>query len=147
MPAVEYVTLANHAEAINGLLYLQGAGWNVLNRQVAPGEQPPAVHFGIGASLLVSWAETNRRHDFAVWIEPEDGGSAVFSLNGGFEVGRAPGVRSGADQRTVLAMQVTLGNAVAGGYRLMTRVGAGDGASLKSVSLEVRDQLALGLVS
>ena len=32
MPQIEYVTLAHHAEAINGLLYLQGAGWSEMEQ-------------------------------------------------------------------------------------------------------------------
>jgi hypothetical protein len=145
VPALEYVILANHAEAINGLLYLQGAGWSMLTRQVVPGQQPPAVHFGIGVSVLVPWEEADRRHEFAVWIEPEGGGSPVFSVDGGFQAGRAPGARPGSDQRTVLAIQITLGSVRADSYRLVARVGVGETANSASASFDVRDQAAVGL--
>ena len=40
MPEIEYVTVANHAEAINDMLYLQGAGWTDIQQPMGPKGQP-----------------------------------------------------------------------------------------------------------
>ena len=68
MPRIEYVTVANHAEALNGLLYLQGAGWSDIRVAQQPDGQPGIAHFGIGVSLLVGWNETNQRFPFEVQL-------------------------------------------------------------------------------
>ena len=72
MATIEMLTLANHAEAINGLLYLSGAGWNRITRTYPENGEPNPHHFGIGVSVLVPWTEANRKHRLALWIEGVD---------------------------------------------------------------------------
>ena len=42
MPEIEYIVNADHAEAINGKLYLHGAGWADLQQAVGPTGQRPS---------------------------------------------------------------------------------------------------------
>ena len=142
---VEYVTLANYVEAINGLLYMQGAGWGTLTRQVPPGGQPPSAPIGIGLSVLVSRAEADDKHDFAVWVEPDDDGPPLFNIAGAFQAEPRPEVDPKLALRTVVGIQVVLPPAPAGRYRVMARVGTGETASTRSVHFEIRDQVAAGL--
>lgn len=116
------LTMANHAEAINGLLYLSGAGWNRHVRQYVDGGPIPAHHFGIGVSVLVPWTEANRKLRLALWIEHEDGGDPFFRGDGELEVGRPPGVPEGSDLRAVLAVDAIVQYPSAGGYRLIAEV-------------------------
>lgn len=122
MAEIEILTLANHAEAINGLLYLSGAGWNRHARRYGEGSPPPVHHFGIGVSVLVPWIEANRKLRLALWIEHEDGGDPLFRAEGELEVGRPPGVPEGSDLRTVLAVDAIVQYPTAGGYRLVAEV-------------------------
>lgn len=139
MPEIEYATLANHAEAINGLLYLQGAGWTDIFQNVDQQGQPAIVHFGIAVSLLIGWNETNRRYPLALEITHEDG-EVLMAVNAQVEAGRPPGIPSGSDIRSVLAIGADAQFPRAGGYALIARLGeseAGD-RSEKIVSFRVR---------
>jgi len=122
MPQIEMLTMANHAEAINGLLYLSGAGWDQVTRAYPEGGPVPTNHFGIGVSVLVPWVETNRRHHLAFWIESEDGGPPLMRAEGQLEVGRPAGVPEGSDSRAVLAVDANVEFPRAGGYRLVAEI-------------------------
>ncbi len=123
MAEVEILTLANHAEAINGLLYLSGAGWDVVTRAYPEGGLPAPHHFGIGVSVLVPWLEANRRHQLVILIESEDGGAPLMRAEGALEVGRPPGTPEGSDIRAVLAVDASIQFPAPGGYRLIAQVG------------------------
>lgn len=124
MPTIEMLTLANHAEAVNGLLYLSGAGWDVVTRSYPQGTTPAPQHFGIGVSVLVPWLETNRPHRLVLFIESEDGGEPLMRTESAIEVGRPPGTPEGSDLRAVLAVSATIPFPRAGGYRLVSHLGA-----------------------
>jgi uncharacterized protein DUF6941 len=103
MPEIEYVTVADHAEAINGKLYLHGAGWSDVTQPVVPTGQSPVVHMGIAVSILVGWNETNRRFPLTIAIVHEDG-DEVAKLGAQIEAGRPPCVSQGTDFRNILAI-------------------------------------------
>ena len=117
MPEIEYVTVANHAEAINGLLYLQGAGWTDIQQPMGPNGQPGIVHIGLAVSILVGWNETNQRYPVSVRILHEDG-SELVNLAAEVEAGRPPGLPAGSDIRSVMAISAELQFARPGGYEL-----------------------------
>lgn len=123
MPRIEYVTVANHAEALNGLLYLQGAGWSDIRVAQQPDGQPGIAHFGIGVSLLVGWNETNQRFPFEVQLIHEDGGEPLVRAQGQIEQGRPPGTPVGADLRSTLAINVETQFRRVGGYEVRAAVG------------------------
>jgi hypothetical protein len=103
MPELEYAVVANHAEAINGLLYLVGAGWTDITQPVGPNGQPSVMHFGMAVSILVGWNETNRRFPLDLKVVHEDG-DELFSVHAQVEAGRPPGLPAGSDIRSVLAV-------------------------------------------
>ena len=84
MAEVEFVILANHAEAHNGLLYLSGAGWNDAALGFTTEGTSTPLHFGVGVSVLVPWTETNRKHHLQVRMEHEDGGEPLFGAGSGW---------------------------------------------------------------
>lgn len=122
MAEIELLTMANHAEALNGLLYLSGAGWDRIVRSYVRGSDPTPHHFGVGVSVLVPWGETNRRLQLSLWIESEDGGEPLMRADGRLEVGRAPGAVEGADARAVLAVDASVQFPREGGYRLVAEI-------------------------
>jgi hypothetical protein len=133
MPRIEYVTVANHAEAINGLLYLQGAGWSEIRIAAQPNGQPGPAHFGIGVSILVGWNETNQRFPFEVQVVHEDGGEPLLQAQGQIEQGRPPGLTHGSDLRSTLAINVETIFPQPGGYEVRAAVGS----DIRSVSFRV----------
>jgi Family of unknown function (DUF6941) len=87
--------LCDFAEAVNGKLYVMGGGWNVL---FAPG-QP--VTMSVAAVVAVAWDQTNRKHELALALLNEDGGSVemeeeTIEVTGEFELGRPPGIKPGS---------------------------------------------------
>jgi hypothetical protein len=88
--------LADSAQVAEGKLYVLGGGWTVTGPQPVP--------FAIAGLIEVPWHLTNRRHTFrfecidldgnGVLVPAAEGEQPLF-LEGGFEVGRPPGVRTG----------------------------------------------------
>lgn len=106
------VVLCNHAEAVNNLLYLAGAGINVA---YAPAGSPPPYGASVGIGLLVTvpWQQTNQRHTAEITVVTEDGEpltvrtgpdtSGPLSVIMGFNVGRPANIVPGDDQVVALA--------------------------------------------
>lgn len=134
MPTLEYLTLANHAEAVNGLLYLSGAGWTDHSRPTPTEDLQVSSHFGIGVSVLVPWTETNAPHPLTVRVETEDG-DTILDATGNIEVPRPLGIPPGSDQRAVLAVNVDIHFESAGGYRVVAEMAE----QRKIVSFRVHD--------
>ena len=122
---IEFLALANHAEAVNGLLYLMGVGWNEVSVN-APEGQPIVHHFGVGVSILVGWNDTNRPIPVEIRIEGEDGGPELAKVDGEVNVGRGPTIKPGSDQRAVLALNVNAQFPARGGYRVVCRLNRDD---------------------
>lgn len=116
MPTIEYVTMANHVEAINGLLYMQGAGWTELRPPADPEGRLGLAHFGIGVSVLVGWNDTNQRFPVVLTITHEDGGEPLVRVEGQIEQGRPAGLPPGSDLRSVIGLGADVQFPQPGGY-------------------------------
>ena len=123
MPRIELLTLANHAEVQNGLMYLSGAEWDTLTRDIPNGTPPPPQHLGIGVSVVVGWTETNERHMLHLWIEDEDGQPGLLDVNAELEVGRPVGKVHGTDSRAPFAINGIITFPKAGHYAICAQVG------------------------
>ena len=134
MPEIEYVTVANHAEAQNGLLYLSGAGWTDANVARMPDGHLQVFSFGIALSVIIGWNETNQQFPLRVTVTGEDGGEPLVSVDAQVEQGRPPGIRAGQDLRSVLAVNCQIQFPQPGGYRVAAVVGG----SQRGVSFNVR---------
>ncbi len=117
MPQIEYVVNADHAEAINGKLYLQGAGWTDVVQPVGAGGQPGIVHMGMAVSILIGWNETNRRFPLTLTLRHEDG-DELTRVEAQIEAGRPPGIPPGSDFRSVLAIGAEIQFPKTGSYQL-----------------------------
>jgi hypothetical protein len=106
------VTLCNHAEAVNNLLYVSGGGINVV--YVQPGQPAPyLVSIGIGMLVTVPWMATNQQHKVQIRLLNEDGQpvqlpvapdvTEPLQLEMAFNVGRPPHLQPGDDQLIALA--------------------------------------------
>lgn len=141
MASIEFLILANHAEAQNGLLYISGAGWTELYRgQLGANGEPPINHFGIATSVSVPWEETNRIHRLIIRIERDDE-TELGRVEADFELGRPPGLPEGAEQRAALGIGADIAFPELGGHRVVARVGDHE----RSVSFRVRDQAQISM--
>jgi Family of unknown function (DUF6941) len=142
MPEIELLTVANHAEAINGLLYLSGAGWTDLRRPMPPEGPPPVNHIGIAIAVLVGWNETNQRHRINLRLETADG-RELANMQADLEMGRPPGLPQGSDLRGVIAINAELQFPTAGIYRVLAAVAD----NRRSISFRVHDVPAAGIAA
>lgn len=122
MPEIEFVINADHAEAINGKLYLTGAGWTDIIQPLGPGGQPGIVHMGLAVSILIGWNETNRRFPLVLTVTHEDG-NELIRVDAQVEAGRPPGIPAGSPIRSVLALGAEIQFPEPGGYTLRARLG------------------------
>jgi Family of unknown function (DUF6941) len=97
---IGFLLLTDHSEAVNGKLYVNGGGWNVLRLP----ELPQEWSFHIALGIDVGWDETNRRHDLNVNLHDPDGVELGEGLTAEFETGRPPGMPAGQEQRLVMSI-------------------------------------------
>ncbi len=107
--------LANHAEAVNNLLYTSGAG--ITQALVPPGSPPPfAVHLSMAVLVAIPWTQTNQNHSLRVDLIDADGHAVSiqtgpenfepFRAELQFNVGRPPTLEVGEEQTVALAINM-----------------------------------------
>ncbi len=92
--------LADHAEAVNGKLYVVGGAFNRI-----AADRFPAVHshLSVGAVINVPWEATNQRHSLELRLIDADGVPVIPEpIHAAFEAGRPPGLRAGDEQLVVM---------------------------------------------
>ena len=129
---LDYLLVADGADAVGGKLYLLGGGWDRLKVPQLPG--PPAVPFAVAVGINVPWNLTNRKLGFSVDVLDADGGEVGQLAGGEFEVGRPPGLRAGTPQRFQITMPAQPQFGAAGRYVIRCSV---DGAELGHTAIEV----------
>lgn len=122
---VEWLILADATQVVDNKLYLQGGGWDRLHINTFPRQQS----MGIALAMRVPWNETNEQHTFEIEIVTEDG-DTVHKLGGTFEVGRAPGIPNGQDQRVQVAVNAIMNFIEAGTFNVLARIDGGPARKL-----------------
>lgn len=136
MPSIEFLILANHAEAQNNLLYISGGGWSDLFRPPpGPEGQLPLSHFGIATSIQIPWDETNQQHHLVIGIERDDG-TELGRVETDIVVGRPAQLPEGSLQTTALGVGADVAFPEAGGHKVVAKVGD----DVRSASFRVHDQ-------
>lgn len=98
--------LCDHAEAINGKLYIMGAAWNLLQ---APGQ---AITIALAIVVKVAWDEAEAPHELIAELLDADGeritvNDEPVAPSGRFELGRPPGLKPGSTLNMPLAFNLT----------------------------------------
>src|SRR3990172_4325763 len=102
-PTVDFLILADRAEAVNGKLYVMGGAWD---RMYVP-DFSQQQSISIATGILVPWNATNNNHSLAIRLETQDANElAALSLN--FKAGRPPLLGQAESQRVVLAFQFAI---------------------------------------
>ncbi len=108
MPEIEMLMLANHAEVVNGLLYVHGGGWTHHWRGAAPPGQPRSPsQVAIAATFLLDEAEGAPSQPFAIRIRDE-GGDEILRADGIFEVAAAEAASRSERRRLAFAANVAV---------------------------------------
>ena len=116
-PSVDFLILADHAEAINGKVYLMGGGWDI--RQIRDFSQPVSIY--VAMAVLVPWSATNQRHHFRLRIEDADGHQLV-EIKGEFMAGRPPQLAAGTSQRHPLVFNIGVPLSKPGVYAVVAEI-------------------------
>lgn len=119
---LEFLFVADGAQAVNGKLYVLGGGWSHLWLPEFPGRPP--IPFSIALGIKVPWSQTNRRFAWRVEVHDADGGKLTDEpvAWGEFEQGRPPGLTPGADQRVTVAIPVGTEFPSPGRYTFVVKV-------------------------
>ncbi len=115
---VDFLQLADHAEVLNGKLYMMGGAWDRLHI----GDIGQQVAFYIAIGVLVPWSLTNEPHQLQIRIEDEDGTQLHSDLQATLNMGRPVTATKGQCFRAmaVLPLQLTLPGY--GAYRVVAMV-------------------------
>ena len=98
---LDFLLVADRAEAVNGKLYLLGGGWDRITLSQFPG----AANFDVAFGVLVGYTETNERHEFALTLEDDDNQVVFGPVTRHFELGRPPGLKLAQAQRFMMAVR------------------------------------------
>ena len=126
---IDFVVLADFAQAVQGKLTLVGGGWNLHS----PRQYPSLLPFGLGIGILIPWSETNRRHAMKFVIKKSEG-SQLIEGGGEFEIGREAGIPPGMTQRAVLGLAGQIQLQEPGTYEIIVTIEGDE----KRVSFEAR---------
>lgn len=118
-PELEFLLLADHAEAVNGKLYLMGGGWD--RRGIVDFRQPQA--FAVAIGLLIPWNETNRPVSLSMTLRDVDGADVAPPLQTQVVIGRPANAMPGQKLRYMLAVNLQVALPRLGQYVVEARVG------------------------
>jgi hypothetical protein len=88
---LDFLLLADKAEAINGKLYSLGAGVHGIGMTEVPG----IATFDLAVGLLVDYPETSDTHRLTLSMETADNKAVVGPIELPFATGRPPGLPPG----------------------------------------------------
>ena len=98
---LDFLLLADRAEAVNGKLYLVGGGFD----RVGVASFPANANFDVALGAMVDYNETNEPHTFELRLENVDNDVVLGPIGGQLEVGRPPGMKPGQSQRVMLVVR------------------------------------------
>lgn len=95
--------VADHAEAIGGKIYANGACWDTLTVGQLPVQHP---HMSVAAALRVPWNVAGDSHEIGVRLVDQDMQDVVPPVQGRFDPGHPPNLEPGDATTIVLAFNL-----------------------------------------
>ena len=120
--SIEFLMLSDHAEVVNGKLYMMGGGYD--RRYISDIKTP--VTLTTVVSVLVPWNLTNQAHSVKLRLETEDGTMQGQEVQGNLTVGRSAQAISGQLFRVMAVINFTLTLPHLGGYRIIATLDNGE---------------------
>ena len=96
---IDFLLLADRAEAINGKLYTLGAAWD----RIGVNDFTKPLNISVALGVLVPWNATNQNHKVTLTLRDADGNLIDFRIDATFIAGR-PAFLNGETQRVLLAV-------------------------------------------
>lgn len=121
-PRVDFVIVADRAEAINGKLYMMGGAWDSL--RVIDFGQP--VQFFIALGIVIPWTAANDEVKVQLLLQSEDGRRIEEPAEFGVIVGRPPHATRGQSFRAVMAAEAKYKLPGPGAYELVASIMSGE---------------------
>ena len=115
---IDFLMLADHAEAVNGKLYLMGGGWD--RRTVVDFRQPQA--FSVSVGVLIPWSLTNRPVPLTIALTDADGQSIAAPFQTNVLVGRPVNATPGQKLRYMLSLNFMMPLPKPGTYVIEARL-------------------------
>lgn len=119
---LEFLLLSDHAEVVNGKLYMMGGGYD--RRYIS--NIKDSVDLRVVVSVLVPWNMTNQTHSVKLRIETEDGVTLGQEVQGNLNVGRSVEAISGQMFRVMAVINFTLTLPQLGAYRVIATLDSGE---------------------
>ena len=120
---IEYVVLADAAQAVGGKIYILGGGWNVFRAANYPAPVQLAVAAGIGFAS----DEIGLRYPLKISIVDETGVAVIADLNGQIDTRQmVPDLPQGLPIKVPMAWNIGFPVPRPGHYRIILRVGFTD---------------------
>jgi len=136
VPRIENLMLANHVEAVNGMLYISGGGWTDHWRQATtPRGQPMVSQIGVALTVVVPWTASSNPYRLQLSVD-DSVGVQIANVGTQLNSTRPPGLPTGADLRTVMALTLNVAFPKPGEYRVVANL---DGQPPRVVDFRVHD--------
>ena len=119
---IEFLMLSDHAEVVNGKLYMMGGGYD--RRYISDIKVPVTLRTVV--SVLVPWNLTNQAHAVKLRLETEDGRTLGQEVQGNLTVGRSVQAIAGQLFRVMAVINFTLTLPQLGGYRIFATLENGE---------------------
>jgi hypothetical protein len=97
---VEYMVLANGAEAVEGHHYIIGGGFEAIFAPALPATHP---RLSVALKVCVPYEATSRGHKLGLELHDQDGHGVGDPFEAQFESGRPPGMRAGDHHSLIIA--------------------------------------------
>ncbi len=114
---IDYLIVANHAEVVNGLLYLSGGGFTDVY-QPATEVSSSITHFCAALSIRIPKDTAHQRHMFTVRLENQAGTETLGSSEASFSVNKPPDAED-IEQHVVAVTQFNVIFPSPGFYRVV----------------------------
>jgi len=128
MIEIEYVTIADSVEVVNGKLYMMGGGWNILNSPTFP----MPMRFGIAVAICADPDELEKQPNLHINVSPVSPSPAVPGVMGSIvaldmdakiQGNRPQGLAVDSKQRVFVAVNGNIPLPQAGKYRVTATLG------------------------
>lgn len=118
---IEYVVLADGAQAVGGKLYILGGGWNVFYAQAFPAP----INIGLGINVSYTSNEFGMTCPWSVTIADEAGIPIMPEMNSQVQIPQLPrGLSNVLVNRLPFAMQIGVAVPRPGKYTITVRFGS-----------------------
>lgn len=116
---IEFMILADAAQAADGKLYILGGGWSLYRS----GNYPVQIQMAVGLSILIPWDEANVKHQVTIAVADAAGIPVIPEIKGQVEVAKSPDVPEGTTQKAIIAVNINMMIPRAGTYVVQSTAG------------------------